>query len=224
MKRKKAQLPAPAYLCSNVLGQQVIYNKRSLHEIHEGPLVGRTNIATSPTVQAALHTAQKNVDTALLDAVQNNCIPQTIARHIAHGANINVICDGLSPLLLAIINRDVEIVAFLLTHGANPSINGPYNNTPLHHIATDITAKTLKIAELLIISGASVNAQNDLGQTPLHLHGAAGEWYKKFARLMIKNGARLDLIDIKGNEPLEKLPEKVKEELLRFALFNLFDR
>ena len=224
MKRKKAQLPAPAYLCSTVLGQQIIYNRRSLHEIYEGPIVEKTDITTSPTVQAALHTVQKNLDAALIDAVQNNCIPQTIARHIAHGANINAVCDGLSPLLLASINRDVETVAFLLTHGANPMINGPYNNTPLHHIATDLTAKTLKIADLLIISGASVNAQNDLGQTPLHLHGSAGEWYKKFARLLIKNGARLDLIDIKGNEPLEKLPEKVKEELLRFALFNLFDR
>jgi len=224
MKRKKALLLAPAYLCSTALGQQVIYHKRSIQEISEGPILGTTDIFTSPTVQASLYTTQKNVDAALIDAVQNKCIPQTIARHIAHGANINVICDGLSPLLLAIINRDIETTAFLLTHGANPMICGPYNNTPLHHIATDITPKTLKIAQILIIAGASVNAQNDLGQTPLHLHGKAGESYKKLAHILIKNGARLDLVDIKGNEPLSTLPEEVREELLRFALLNLFDR
>ncbi len=224
MKRKKASLPAPAHLCSTVLGQQMIYNKPSIQEVYEGPILDATNLMNSAKIQASLFSAQKNVDAALLNAVQNNCIPQTIARHIAHGANINVICDGLSPLLLSIMNRDVEIATFLLTHGANPMIRDPYNNTPLHHIATDITPKTLKIAEILIIAGASVDTQNDLGQTPLHLHGTAGEQYKKLARILIKNGARLDLVDIKGNEPLATLPEQVREELMRFALFNLFDR
>jgi hypothetical protein len=41
---------------------------------------------------------------------------------------------------------------------------------------------------------------------------------------LIKHGARLDLVDIKGNEPLAKLSEKVRNELMRFALLNLFDR
>ncbi|MDQ5890153.1 MAG: B-cell CLL/lymphoma 3 protein [Candidatus Dependentiae bacterium] len=224
MKRKNVQLPAPAYLCSSALGQQVVYHKRSIHEIHEGPIGETTDVLSSPRIQAALHSAQNTLDDALLSAVQNKRIPQMIARLIAQGANIDTMRDGLSPLIIAIINRDVAIATFLLTHGANPVLRDEYGNTPLHVVATHLTAKTLKIAEILLIAGAHVDAQNDLGQTPLHLHGKAGALYIQFAHLLIKNHARLDLVDIKGNEPFTRLPEKKRTELLRFALFALFDR
>lgn len=224
MKRKKTQLSAPAYLCSNALGQQLVYHQRSIHELHEGPIGETTDLLSSPRVQAALYTAQKNLDEALLSAVQNKCIPQTIARIIAQGATIDTLRGGLSPLVAAILNRDVETATFLLTRGANPVIRDEYGNTPLHVVATHLTPKTLKIAEILLVAGALVDAQNDLGQTPLHLHGKAGSLYQRFAQLLIKHGARLDLVDIKGNEPLTRLPEKLHQELLRFALFSLFDR
>ncbi|MDQ5940725.1 MAG: hypothetical protein QG632_451 [Candidatus Dependentiae bacterium] len=224
MKRKKVQLPAPAYLCSDALGQQLVYRQRSIHEIHEGPLGSATDLQSSPKVQAALYSAQKTLDEALLSAVQNKCIPQMIARIIAQGANINALCGGLSPIVAAILNRDVETVTFLLTRGANPVIPDEYGNTPLHVIATHLTPKTLKMAHILLIAGAQVDAQNDLGQTPLHLHGKAGSLYIQFAHILIKAGARLDLIDIKGNEPFTRLPEKQRQELMRFALFALFDR
>jgi len=224
MKRKKTQLPAPAYLCSNALGQQLVYHQRSVHEIHEGPIGETTDLSSSPRVQAALYSAQTNVDEALLNAVLNKCIPQTIARILAQGANIDTMRGGLSPLVAAILNRDVETATFLLTHGANPVIRDDYGNTPLHVVALHLTPKTLKIAEILLIAGAQVDAQNDLGQTSLHLHGKAGSLYMQFAHLLIKRGARLDLVDIKGNEPLARLPEKQQQELMRFALFSLFDR
>ena len=224
MKRKKISFASPAYLCSNVLGQQVVYHKRSLSEALEGPLNTTADVLNSSKVQGALHEAQNAIDAAFLRAVQNNCIPQTIARHIAQGANINALSDGLSPLTLTIINRNLEMLIYLLTQGANPNIRDVYGNTPLHQIALKITPKTLKMAEVLLIAGAQPDAQNELGQTPLHLHGACGAWYKKFAQIIITHGARLDLIDIKGNEPLAKLPKKIHDELMRFALFNLFDR
>lgn len=224
MKRKNVLVAAPAYLCSNVLGQQVIYHKRSLQEVAEGRLKSSTDVQNSSKVQQALYAAQNSVDAALLSAVQNKCIPQTIARYLSQGANINALSDGLSPLMLAIANRDAQTLVFLLTHGADPTFKDPYGNTPLHHVALRVTPKTLDMAEILIIAGANVNAQNDLGQTPLHFHGKGGALYQKLARLLIKRGARLDLIDIKGNEPLAKLPKKVQDELIRFAMFSLFDR
>jgi ankyrin repeat protein len=224
MKRKNVPLAAPAYLCSNVLGQQVVYHKRSIRELQEDRLTSATDVQSSAKVQSALHTAQNAIDDALFSAVQNKRIPQTIARHVAQGANITAVRDGLSPILLTIINKDAATLVFLLTHGANPNIRDTYGNTPLHHIALNITKKTVDMAEILIIAGAHVDAQNELGQTPLHFHGKGGALYQKLARLLIKHGARLDLVDIKGNQPLAKLSEKVRNELMRFALLNLFDR
>jgi len=224
MKRKNVQLPAPAYLCSSVTGQQMVYVRRSLREVTEGPLSPKTDVLGSPKVQSALYAAQNTIDEALFSAVQNKRIPQTIARLLAQGANINAVRDGLSPLFIAILNKDLAIAAFLITQGAAPHLRDEYGNSALHIIATRLSKKTLDIAQLLIIAGAEINAQNTLGQTPLHLHGKGGALYKQFAQLLIKHGARLDLIDIRGNEPFSLLPEKTKEELMRFALFSLFDR
>lgn len=224
MKRKNVQLPAPAYLCSSATGQQVVYVRRSLHEIKEGPLTTKTDLLNSPKVQAALYSAQNTIDDALISAVQNRRIPQSIARLLAQGANINTFRDGLSPLFIAIINRDLITATFLLTNGAAPNNCDEFGNTALHFIATNLSAKTLKIAEVLLVAGASVNAQNKLGQTPLHLHGKARTLYRQFALLLIRNGARLDLIDIRGNQPLDSLSSRLRDELMRMALFAIFDR
>lgn len=224
MKRKNVQFPTPAYLCSSATGQQVVYVRRSLHEIKEGALLPETDLLSSPKVQVALYSAQNTIDDALISAVQNRRIPQSIARLLAQGANINTFRDGLSPLFIAIINRDLPTATFLLTNGANPDIADEFGNAPLHFVATNLSQKTLQIAEVLIVAGANINIQNKLGQTPLHLHGKAKALYRQFALILIKRGARLDLIDIRGNQPLDSLSERMRAELMRLALFALFNR
>jgi len=223
MKRKDVRLPAPAQLCSSLLGQRVVFHRPSLRQAQE-ELNATTDVTSSLKVQAAVYSAQNSLDTALADAVRNRCIPQTIARLLAQGACINTLCDGLSPLSIAIINKDLDTALFLLMQGANPSLPGELGNTPLHLAALCLSPKTLKIAEILITAGADINAQNTLGQTPLHLHGKAGAHFMAFAKLLIKQSARLDLVDIKGQEPLARLTEKKREELLRYALFAFFNR
>jgi len=223
MKKKGRQAHTPAHLCSTVLGSQLVYHQRSIREAEEGTVTSGTFL-TSPKVQAALYTAQQALDDALINAVQNRRIPKTIARLVAQGAYINALRDGLSPLLIAVINRDVETLTTLLTLGADVHTTDPYGNTALHLIALKPTAKNITQAEILLLAGAAVNAQNHLGQTPLHLCGAKTKLQKTFCQLLLKHHAQLDIVDIKGNAPLAKLPESVRAELMRYALFSFFGR
>ena len=224
MKPEKNSAIAPAQLCSTVLGQRVLYHKKTAALVTEKPLQPESDLNRSNRVHAALFTAQEKLDTALFDAVRKKRIP-LIARLISQGADVNAMRDGLSPLYWAVMHSSIELVACLLAHGANPNIAGPYGNMPLHEAALNLTPTKLKIADVLLIAGAQVNAQNDLGQTPLHFHkNSSPILYEKMAHLLLKAGANLHLTDIKGNEPLAKLSKERRDALIAFALFCHFDR
>jgi ankyrin repeat protein len=96
--------------------------------------------------------------------------------------------DGSTPLHCAAWKGHPEVVAFLLSAGADANAqnsNGHWGTTPLHAAAH---ANQAVIAELLIAHGADPNAQDLNGNTPLHhttFHKA-----KAAAKLLEKYGAR----------------------------------
>lgn len=75
--------------------------------------------------------------------------------------------DGSTPLHCAAWKGHREVVAFLLSAGADANArneNDHWGTTPLHAAAH---ANQAAIAELLIASGAEVNARDPNGRTPL---------------------------------------------------------
>lgn len=92
-------------------------------------------------------------------------------------AHINAKDDkGLTPLHLAVKNRNVPAIEALLAAGANLEIADNEGCTPL------LTAveSDLQILILLLKKGANVNAVDNRGNTPLHLAIAADDhhcWY-----------------------------------------------
>jgi len=52
---------------------------------------------------------------------------------VAHGANVNALTPGdrVSPLLIAAVNGQFDIAAYLLAHGANPNLANAGGVTPL---------------------------------------------------------------------------------------------
>jgi len=137
-----------------------------------------------------------------------------IEHHIDNGADIEIVRDSKTALLVAIENKKERVVKFLLDRGANPN-----HWTELGHLeenprywSSPLTAAVCKgnvhIVEMLIAAGADVNQKvDDDGvdglsgdQTPL-LYAIQYENFK-IAWLLISAGAGRAYIDETGFTPL----------------------
>ncbi len=94
---------------------------------------------------------------------------------------------GDTPLLTAIACGELELVRFLLKHGADPNVEVDDGYTCLlSAIESDADESTSMVAEL-IRAGTDIHAMGTNGWTPLHMAAARGQVEK--ARLLIDAGA-----------------------------------
>jgi len=155
--------------------------------------------------------------TALMEAIKNiqigksdenyNAIVKTL---IANKAHINVSCsemggDGVTPLMLAVYNHNLDMVKLLLAHKAYlneiKSPDGSNNETPLTWTAFQDAMypdpAIFSIAKLLIKAGENINQQNRFGYTALML--ADGSVF----HLLLEHGASVNTREFKdGLTPL----------------------
>jgi ankyrin repeat protein len=86
-----------------------------------------------------------------------------------------------------------------------------YKFTALHGAAGEEDTEMVK---LLVSQGADINAQNDMGITPLHMCA-----YPQMARLLISLGANIELRSSDGNTPLLELcTEPEREDVIQVLL------
>lgn len=86
---------------------------------------------------------------------------------------------------------DLELPRLLLKHGADPNARGgEFGSTPLHCLALDPqeTERGMELAELLIRSGADLNAKDVDGDTPLKAARVTG--HRKMAEFLRRHGAK----------------------------------
>jgi len=187
----------------------------------------------SPNAQALLSSSFQDM-TALHAAVQRRHLE--IARLLLKcGADVNAVSGGKRPLDFAIDNADwrmfellvshqadvkydrelllraavsrVEIVAYLLQHGAYVNVRDRARNTPLHYSARGRSEygavrigfsveEAIKITTLLLRSGAKINVRNIFGTTPLM--EAADRGSCELARLLLDHNADVNMRDTQG--------------------------
>lgn len=129
---------------------------------------------------------------------------------IGMGADVNAAAkDGTTPLHRAAYTGAIELISLLLSKGANTRARIHDSRltedlkTPLHAAVSwaNSEEQTVKAVELLIKSGADVNAKDHFSNTPLFL--AAYLSGPSVIRTLLSNGANLEIRDSDGNTPLD---------------------
>ncbi|PGH28113.1 hypothetical protein AJ80_00002 [Polytolypa hystricis UAMH7299] len=98
---------------------------------------------------------------------------------LEHGANTNFQSTGTfkTPLLVATMERTPDVIASLVEHGADPSLNDKHGHTPLFYASRRGQVTAMRY---LIDSGATINDGS--------LHEAARELHPQAAQLLLDYG------------------------------------
>ena len=141
--------------------------------------------------------------TPLMQICTNGTLEQVILL-LKHGANPFLTdYEGKTTIHYAALGGNSDIIAHLINnYEMNPNIRSLNGQTPLHLFRYSTTLKAL------IKLGADVNAQDNQKQTPLHVFTQKRHHYN--VDLLLKHGARNDILDINSNRPIDLCLENME--------------
>lgn len=108
---------------------------------------------------------------------------------------------GLAPLHYFVKESSYFYIEQLIRRGANPHIKTKDGDTVIHLSVHNNGHSTKSNIELFLELGVDVNAQNNSGDTALHI--VVKKSNEKIIRLLLKKGADVSLRNNDGNSPLE---------------------
>ena len=118
---------------------------------------------------------------------------------LEHGASVHTRNkDGRTPLHLASNHPLYDVVALLITFGADVDAQDNDNMTPL--LCAIESGRSLVAAQLLLDYDANIHLQDKIGQTPLHLASRRG--LSDVVALLLRSGAHVDPRDNDNKTPL----------------------
>ncbi|HIF50856.1 MAG TPA: hypothetical protein EYQ42_04900 [Thiotrichaceae bacterium] len=106
---------------------------------------------------------------------------------------INEVAAGMTPIMLAASQDNVDIIDLLFTQGADPNKRGSMQRTALQY-ATE--KNHIEAAKRLLSYGAEIDAYDDGRLTPLIM--AASRGYSELALLYIEKGADVNIQHVQG--------------------------
>ncbi|MCE7873811.1 ankyrin repeat domain-containing protein [bacterium CPR1] len=145
----------------------------------------------------------------LLHLAARNGNGQLVEYLVSQGLDLEA-CSllGITPLMAACLQQNVETASALLRLGADPV--GKSQDSPLHIVAgcgrglcsppLGKADEWLELARLLLERGAQVNARSINQWTPLHYAAEANN--PGMITLLISRGAEPNAVDSDGNTPL----------------------
>ncbi|KAH8999662.1 ankyrin repeat-containing domain protein [Lactarius hatsudake] len=122
-----------------------------------------------------------------------------------HGADVNATEEDFwTPLHLATYMGDLSVARLLFEHRAEVDLRTYDNKSPLHHVSIRVIGEREGersiLARLLVERGADVEAQDQLGTTPLHLASLYGRL--EIAQLLLDQGANAHARSNRSRSPL----------------------
>lgn len=125
----------------------------------------------------------------------------------------NIIHNGFTPLMWAVIREHWLIVELLLLKGANPHIERPDKKTAIIYAANKYDNRGLK---LLLNQPFNVNNQDSDGLTAL-MHSAKNGLDLNI-NILIESGADINIQDYNGYTPLMWAAKNAHEETMKLLL------
>lgn len=155
-------------------------------------------------------------------------VEQIITSLLSEGADINAKKEEFGrvyPFLLYAVDRskNIEIVEFLISKGANVNAADSDGKTALHLAAS---RGDKKLVELLIGKGADVNAKDKYGWTALmniakaYINSSHKEDYQEIIDLLISKGANIDDVDKYGNTALIWAAMEKNKDIVEFLVLK----
>ncbi|XP_072747604.1 nuclear factor NF-kappa-B p110 subunit isoform X2 [Anoplolepis gracilipes] len=173
-------------------------------------LKNRTTYGDSP-LHCALRYGQKDIIKRILMFMS---VVKTDAEELVNIQN----SSGKTPLHYAATQERAEITKALLTLNADPNISDHYGQMPLHKAVKFPEAKA-SIDILLAEEKINIEANTDLGWTPLQLAAEAGTYYAVCS--LIKAGANVNNTDMTyGRTALHIAVEGSHKNIVEFLLKN----
>lgn len=116
------------------------------------------------------------------------------------------------PIIYAICEKRIDIVKYLLDHGAEAE----NKNTVLTNLTSAIYINDFDLTKLLIEHSADINRLNAEGSTPLN---AAIEYSSiDVVELLLSNGADSNVSDLKWNSPLDCAIHKNNLDIIKLLI------
>ncbi len=151
--------------------------------------------------------------------------PELVKALLAHGADPNAQITkteplgpeapsqgmmGQTPLFLAALSGDAQIIRVLADNGADVQLAARGNTTPLMAAAGAVMFRwrgtidkrlgdPLDAVKAVVELGADIHATNRQGQTAMHAAGFAGE--DEVIQFLVDHGAKVDVEDRSGQTP-----------------------
>ncbi|CAB0044591.1 unnamed protein product [Trichogramma brassicae] len=145
-------------------------------------------------------------------------LDDVVAKFLEFGQEPNYLAPKTldSPLQLALAHGHAKVARLLLRRGANPSLAYREGLTALHTVCKGIEGNCALADMMTELAGEKhkhavrVNAQDDLGRTPLHLALDYGD--RRMCEWLLRKGANANLANNDGSTPLHLVSETDGDE------------